>query len=138
MSSATIHWTRNGADEQVYNWIGTMPPAGRELITLADSMTIPVGMNAFKAWVDINDDPYHANDTIKRSSYIFKIKTAPYNCTFDENGESDDFYAYNNNPQIPTNCWEFGIPDSTNNVIKGPYSIPNCWKTKLRKISCKQ
>jgi len=131
MSSATIHWTRNDGDEQVYNWTGTMASAGREVITLASSMTIPTGMNVFKAWVDINDDPYHANDTIKRSSYIFKIKTAPYNCTFDENGESDDFYAYNNNPQIPTNCWQFGIPDSTNNVIKGPYSIPNCWKTKL-------
>ena len=35
------------------------------------------------------------------------------------------------NPQLPTNCWEFGTPDSSNTTIKGPYSAPNCWKTKL-------
>lgn len=130
LTSATIHLTNNDGPEEIINWAGNLAPAARTEVTLLANTTIPTGMNKFKAWVDAQGDPYHNNDTIRRSSYIFKTYTLPYACNFDEGGY-DDFYAYNNNPQLPTNCWEFGTPDTTNIVIKRPYSAPNCWKTKL-------
>ncbi|MFA6199693.1 MAG: GEVED domain-containing protein [Bacteroidales bacterium] len=130
LSNATIHWTNNDGNEQIFNWSGGLAPAARTEVRLADSIIIPTGMNNLKAWVDATGDPYHINDTIRRSAYIYKTYIIPYYCQFDTTGY-DDFYAFNSNPQLPTNCWEFGTPDSSNITIKGPYSTPNCWKTKL-------
>ena len=41
-------------------------------------------------------------------------------------------YAFDANPLLPTNCWEFGTPDSTNATIRGAFSAPYCWKTVLK------
>ncbi len=129
LNNATIHWKRN-EQEFTYNWNGSLATAERTEVTLQNNMVIPTGMNKFTAWVDVAGDPYHENDTIKREAYIFKTFSPPYANNFDEGG-LDDFYAANSNPLLPNNCWEIGTPDSMNATIKGPFSAPNCWKTKL-------
>lgn len=129
LTSATIHWSLNGIPD-TYNWTGSLAPANRVELTLRADEMIPTGQTRFIAWVDADGDVYHQNDTIRRNSYIPKTYFMPYSCDFDEQGY-DDFYAFNANPLLPTNCWEFGTPDSTNTTIRGPYSAPNCWKTVL-------
>ncbi|MFA6704815.1 MAG: GEVED domain-containing protein [Bacteroidales bacterium] len=129
LNNATINWSLNGTPD-IYNWSGALAPADRVELILRANETIPTGQSNFIAWVDAVGDTYHQNDTVRRNSYIPKTFIMPYTCDFDEQGY-DDFYAFNANPQLPTNCWEFGTPDSSNTTIKGPYSAPNCWKTKL-------
>ncbi len=129
LNSATINWTMNGTPD-VLNWNGSLAPADRVEVTLRANATIPTGLTQFVAWVDAVDDPYHLNDTIRKNTYIIRTYTIPYATEFDDEGY-DDFYAPNSNPLLPDNCWEFGTPDPANTTIKGPYSTPNCWKTKL-------
>lgn len=129
LTSATIHWSMNDEND-IYNWNGSLAPADRVELTLRPNETIPTGQTNFVAWVDADGDTYHENDTIRRNSYIPKTYIMPYSCNFDEEG-FDDFYAFNANPQLPTNCWEFGTPDPDNATIKNAYSEPNCWKTSL-------
>ncbi|MBP1645308.1 MAG: hypothetical protein H6Q16_883 [Bacteroidetes bacterium] len=129
LNSATINWTMNGTPD-VLNWNGSLAPAERVEVTLRANAIIPTGLTQFVAWVDAVDDPYHLNDTIRKNTYIIKTFTVPYKTEFDDEGY-DDFYAPNSNPLLPDNCWEFGTPDPANTTINGPYSTPNCWKTKL-------
>ncbi|MFA7081870.1 MAG: GEVED domain-containing protein [Bacteroidales bacterium] len=129
LTSARINWLMNGQAD-VYNWNGLLDPGNRIELTLRSNEMIPTGQTNFVAWVDVDGDIYHENDTIRRNSYIPKTYFMPYECDFDEEGY-DDFYAFNVNPLLPTNCWEFGNPDPSNTYIKGPFSAPNCWKTVL-------
>ena len=132
LTSATITWQTNDDPIQVYTWAGNLQSGDREIITLAN-LNLNLGQTRFIAYVDALNDVAHSNDTIRIDSYIFKTYKIPYTTTFDEaNGQhNDDFYPLNINPNLPTNCWQFGTPDSMNNVIKGAYSAPNCWKTQL-------
>lgn len=129
LNSATINWTMNGTPD-VLNWNGSLAPADRVEVTLRSNALIPTGLTQFVAWVDAENDTYHQNDTIRRNTYIIKTYTVPYATSFDDEGY-DDFYAPNSNPLLPDNCWEFGTPDPTNTTINGPFSTPNCWKTRL-------
>ncbi len=130
LNAATINWSMNGQDD-VYNWTGSLAPADRVELTLRANETIPTGQTRFIAHVNVEGDVYHQNDTIRRNSYIPKKFFMPYKCDFDETGY-DDFYAFDANPLLPTNCWEFGTPDSTNATIRGAFSAPYCWKTVLK------
>lgn len=132
LTSATITWKRNTDAPVPYAWGGNLNPGDREYILLSN-INMPTGLSKFTAVVDAINDTNKYNDTIRRDSYISKSYNLPYKATFEEVPDihSDDFYAQNPDPEIPTNCWEFGQPASTNLYIKAAYSAPNCWKTKL-------
>ncbi len=132
MTSAVISWNVNEGEFQDYIWNGNLASGEREVVTIAN-LDVDLGLNNFIAYVNLENDENHTNDTIRKSSYIYKTFTLPYSTNFDEETQehNDDFYPRNINPSLPTNCWEFGTPAPTNTIIKDPYSAPNAWKTKL-------
>ncbi|MBP1629178.1 MAG: hypothetical protein H6Q15_71 [Bacteroidetes bacterium] len=132
LTSATITWKRNTDAPVPYAWSGNLAPGDREYVLL-NNINVSLGLNIFRAFVDAVNDTNKTNDSIRRDSYIFKQYTLPYKATFDEVPDihSDDFYAKNPDPNIPTNCWELGQPSASNTVIKSAFSAPNCWKTNL-------
>ena len=129
LTNATITCLYNDQPAITYNWSGVLASGQSEVVTIGTS-NLTLGMNNFKAYVDVAGDTVHENDTISIGTYIFRTFTIPYSTTFDEEN-NDHFYAYDASVTSPTNCWEFGRPDSANTLIKAPYSEPNCWKTKI-------
>ncbi|MDR0971953.1 MAG: GEVED domain-containing protein [Bacteroidales bacterium] len=134
ITSATINWSMTNPTEGIisntYNWSGSLSSGERTEIVLQALDSLPQGQTIYKAWVDVNGEQFRDNDTIQRTTYMYKTFEVPYSANFDSSAY-DDFFAYNANALIPDNCWEFGVPDSSNTTIKTAYSAPNCWKTKL-------
>ena len=132
LTSAVISWNVNEGEYQDYIWNGNLASGDRAVVNIAN-LDVGLGLNKFTAFVYLVNDENHSNDTIRKSSYIYKTFTLPYSTNFDEENQehNDDFYPRNINPSLPTNCWEFGTPAPTNTIIKDPYSAPNAWKTKL-------
>lgn len=132
LTSAVISWSVNDGDLNEYAWSGNLASGERQIVTLAN-IDVELGMNKFIAFVDLIGDENHSNDTVRRNSFIYKNYELTYFTDFEEEdgSHSDDFYPKNINPALPTNCWEFGEPASTNASIKEAYSGSNCWKTVL-------
>lgn len=130
LTSATITCLFNGQEIINYSWNGNLASGQSQVVTIGN-IDLELGMNNLKAFVDVTGDQTHDNDTVTVGTYIFRTFTVPYSTEFDEEEGNDHFYAYNAIASNPTNCWEMGVPDETNTVIKTSYSEPNCWKTKL-------
>ncbi len=130
LNSATISWMFNEQVQAQFNWTGNLASGAIDTVTIGQ-VDLTLGMNYFKAYVDIANDEDHENDTASVGSYVFRTFTIPYSTNFDEETPNDHFYAYNASLSNPTNCWEMGTPAATNTTINAAYSDPNCWKTDL-------
>ena len=147
MEKADITWIYNG-DTNVYNWEGALTSSQTADVVLLDG-ELNFGLNEFKAYIDLEGDEYHNNDTVTLTNFTFHTYTVPFLTDFDEQetieteteeGEitqktvnsNVDFHAYEADLSAPSNCWQFGKPgDAHNKIIKSAYSKPNCWKTNI-------
>lgn len=136
LTAADIVWTYNGV-ESIYNWTGSLASSESEEVVLYDQ-GLTEGLNTFSAHVDVAGDNYHANDTIAKRSFVFHTYMVPFSTNLDSVITidsvvklNDDFYAYDDNPKQPSNCWQMGTPAQTNKVITDAYSEPYVWMTNL-------
>lgn len=81
------------------------------------------GLHTVKAWTAMPGDGFTPNDTsIRNVTTIVTVNTYPYFDNFD----TGPLYWTSGGTN---NSFQMGTPTSP--VISGPYSSPNCWKTKL-------
>lgn len=131
LTSANITYIINGGATQTYNWMGNLMTSQTADIHITTT-DLQYGNNTITAYVDAMGDNYHDNDTLSMNVFMFKTYSLSYAEDFDATSPmNDDFYAYELNPDQPTNCWQMGTPGGENTIITSAYSEPYCWKTNL-------
>ena len=95
LTTAKIKWAYNGSDTMTYDWSGDIASSETDDVVLADSLEFPYGLSSLIAWVEVQGDTYHDNDTLIQNTYIFHEYKFTYDADFDDRGLlHDDFYAY--------------------------------------------
>jgi parallel beta-helix repeat protein len=104
LNTVIINWEMNGVPQTPYNWAGTVPVGGTQLITIGTYSFTSRSINTFRSWTSMpngNIDENFTNDTVAVSN----IKTAMIG-TFTIGGSTPDYISFT---QAINDLMNFGI-----------------------------